>query len=70
MFLAAQVLEKEPTKTSNGKKRVNHNKMGVKEKREGGARLENEARKGVESTRAFIAVTTNISFVCVSVSCI
>ena len=44
--------------------------MGVKEKREGGARLENEARKGVESTRAFIAVTTNISFVCVSVSCI
>ena len=66
MFLGAQVLEKEPTKKSNGKKRVNHNKMGVKEKKgRGGARVENEARKGVESTRAFIAVTTNISFVCV-----
>ena len=38
--------------------------MGVKKKREGArARVENEARKGVESTRAFIAVTTNISFV-------
>ncbi len=29
--------------------------------------MENEARKGVESTRAFIAVTTNISFVPVCV---
>jgi hypothetical protein len=38
MFLGAQVLEKEPTKKSNGKKRVNHNKMGVKEKKGRGER--------------------------------